>query len=272
MPNRIIRDAILSSERVSSLGWPEEVFYRRLMSIVDDFGRYEANPQLLRSRCYPLQTDNVRAADISRWMAACQKAGLILGYEVAGKQYLEVLNFGQQQRSASKYPPPPPVDINCYQPPANAHLGVSVSEGVSEGGGETRKRATPPAIEGISEDLLADYMVVRTAKKAGKLTDTAVSGLRREADKAGISLEAAIRACCEYGWQGFNAVWYAERQAKAAGTTYAQQAADVRTTTVPAKPGPDPTLARLKADDLITRPPKPEERQKLDEVIQRMRA
>ena len=78
MPNRIVREAILSSERVAALAWPEEVFYRRLMSIVDDYGRTEANAQLLRSRCYPLQTDQVRAADIARWMAACQKAGVIL--------------------------------------------------------------------------------------------------------------------------------------------------------------------------------------------------
>ena len=131
MPNRIVREAILSSEKVASLGWPEEVFYRRVMSIVDDYGRTEANPQLLRSRCYPLQTDNVRTADITRWMAACQKAGLILGYEVAGKRYLEVLNFGQQQRSASKYPHPPDPDIACDQLISDAHLGVSVVEDVS---------------------------------------------------------------------------------------------------------------------------------------------
>lgn len=131
MPNRIIRDAILSSEKMALLGWPEEVFYRRLMSVVDDYGRYEANPQLLRARCYPLQTDAVRAADISRWMAACQKAGLILCYEVSGKCYLEVLKFQQQQRSASKYPAPQSPDIACNHLLANEHLGVSVS--VSEG-------------------------------------------------------------------------------------------------------------------------------------------
>lgn len=120
MPNRIIRDAILTSESVCSLGWPEEVFYRRLMSIVDDYGRHEASVQLLRSRCYPLQTDQVRVADISRWMAACQKAGLILVYEVAGKQYLQLQKFGQQQRSASKCPAPLSSDSNCNQPPASA--------------------------------------------------------------------------------------------------------------------------------------------------------
>jgi hypothetical protein len=143
MPNRIIREAILSSEKVALLGWPEEVFYRRLHSIVDDYGRYEANPQLLRSRCYPLQTDAVRVTDISRWMAACQTAGLILNYAVQGKQYLEVINFGQQQRSASKYPSPPAVDSACNHLLADAHLVVSVSGVVSEGGGGKRASRIP---------------------------------------------------------------------------------------------------------------------------------
>lgn len=151
MPNRIIRDAILSSEKMATLAWPEEVFYRRLMSIVDDYGRYEANPQLLRARCYPLQTDAVRVADISRWMAACQKAGLILDYAVQGKRYLEITNFQQQQRSASKYPAPLASDINCQQTPSNEHLVVSVVgvEGV-----------IGDVIEGVSEKARAPVFVL----------------------------------------------------------------------------------------------------------------
>ena len=54
MPNRVIREGILTSERIEMLGWAEEVFYRRLMSVVDDFGRYYARPALLRAACYPL--------------------------------------------------------------------------------------------------------------------------------------------------------------------------------------------------------------------------
>lgn len=138
MPNRIIREAILSSEAVCSLDWASEVFYRRLMSIVDDYGRYEANEKLLRSKCYPLQTDDVRVADISRWLAACQMAGMILVYRVDGKQYLEITKFGQQQRTASKYPSPddacePLIAIASKEKQvlSNAHLVVSVSEGVS---------------------------------------------------------------------------------------------------------------------------------------------
>lgn len=159
MPNRILRDAILTSERVASLGWATEVFYRRLHSIVDDYGRHEAGHQLLRAKCYPLQTDSVRVADIARWMAECQKSGLILVYGANGKQYLEVCDFGQQLRSASKCPAPPAnashvqpllaIDSNCEQPPANEHLGVSVSVDVSESVSESvppaRKRATRAA-------------------------------------------------------------------------------------------------------------------------------
>jgi hypothetical protein len=137
MPNRILRDAILTSESVAALDWAAEVFYRRVMSVVDDYGRTEAGHQLLRAKCYPLQTDSVRVADIARWMAACQKSGLILVYGVNGKQYLEVCKFGQQVRSASKCPAP---DSSCNQLLADAHLGVSGGVVVSEA-----EREAPPA-------------------------------------------------------------------------------------------------------------------------------
>lgn len=64
---------------------------------------------------------------------------------------------------------------------------------------------------GIPSGLLGDYIAVRKVKKVGPLTETAADMLRREALKAGITLQQAIEACCQYGWGGFNAGWYAER-------------------------------------------------------------
>lgn len=75
-----------------------------------------------------------------------------------------------------------------------------------------RESADALAALGVPPQLLADYMEVRKTKRAGKLTDTAIDGLKREADKAGISLFDAVTACCEYSWIGFNAGWYADRQ------------------------------------------------------------
>lgn len=128
MPNRILREGILTSERVASLNWAEEVFYRRLMSVVDDYGRYTANPKLIRAACYPLIVDKVSDADINKWMAKCAEAGLVSVYSVSAdaddqkgsprcgkpagvsqslqKQYVQLHNFRQQTRTtASKYPP-----------------------------------------------------------------------------------------------------------------------------------------------------------------------
>lgn len=77
---------------------------------------------------------------------------------------------------------------------------------------EKRASAPSPSIPGIADDLLSDFLAVRKDKRAGPLTDTALAGIRREAEKAGLTLEQAITACCEFGWQGFNAGWYADRQ------------------------------------------------------------
>ena len=148
MPNRIVREAILSSEKVSSLSWAEEVLYRRLMSIVDDYGRHEANPKLLRSKCYPMQIDDVSVDQVAKWLTSCQKAEVLMVYQANGKMYLQINNFGQQQRSASKCPAP---DSNCSQSQESAHLGVVVSEVVSVSVSEVDKKdscsepATPPA-------------------------------------------------------------------------------------------------------------------------------
>lgn len=126
MPNRIIREAILSSESVASLGWAEEVFYRRLMSIVDDYGRYEASPKLLRAKCYPMQIDDVTADDVEKWLHGAQKAGLISLYAANGKNYLQINKFQQQTRTASKFPA---IDSECSQMISSAHLDVVVSVG-----------------------------------------------------------------------------------------------------------------------------------------------
>lgn len=107
MPDRILRAKILTSDLVNTLSWPGEVFYRRLMSVVDDYGRYDARVSILRSSLYALKLDKVSDADIVKWMGECSKAGLISVYQVQSKDYLEILQFRQRLRAMkSQYPPP----------------------------------------------------------------------------------------------------------------------------------------------------------------------
>lgn len=108
MPSRLLREGIIDSEAVNKLKPPEEVFYRRLMSVVDDFGRFDGRPSVLRSRLYPLKIDTVREADITCWIAACVKAGLIALYSHDGKPYILFGKLGSPRAKESKFPPPPP--------------------------------------------------------------------------------------------------------------------------------------------------------------------
>lgn len=79
--------------------------------------------------------------------------------------------------------------------------------------GVARKRATAARPDDVAEPVWQDFQRLR-AQKRSPLTDTALAGLRREAAKAGIGLGDALAFCCEQGWQGFNAGWYADRTGK----------------------------------------------------------
>lgn len=86
-----------------------------------------------------------------------------------------------------------------------------------------KKSADAPSIPGISDELLRDFLEVRKAKRAGKLTPTAIKGLEREAAKAGLTLLQAITVCCEAGWQGFRADWYATRTSSGSMPAWREQ-------------------------------------------------
>lgn len=67
--------------------------------------------------------------------------------------------------------------------------------------------------ESVSEQVWNDFTALRTKRRA-PITETALKGIQREAEKAGITLEEALSTCCERGWQGFKAEWYSRATAK----------------------------------------------------------
>ena len=112
MPERMLRDWT-DSEAVDKLSWQAECLFVRLIMKADDYGRYHGNPKLLRSLLFPLK-DGLRDADISRWIAECETAGLLRVYtdKVSGKPFIEIRKFGQRVKECtkSKFPEPPKND------------------------------------------------------------------------------------------------------------------------------------------------------------------
>lgn len=64
----------------------------------------------------------------------------------------------------------------------------------------------------VSQSVWDDFVRHRKGVKA-PLTSTALAGIAREAVKAGVSLEDAMREMCARGWRGFKAEWINKEKA-----------------------------------------------------------
>jgi hypothetical protein len=83
-----------------------KVLFYKLLSVVDDYGRFESDAEMLRRRLYMWEIDRVSDLDVANWLRECYQAELITIYAFGGKRYLEISNFKQQARAKSKYPDP----------------------------------------------------------------------------------------------------------------------------------------------------------------------
>lgn len=77
---------------------------------------------------------------------------------------------------------------------------------------DKRKSATPAKPESVSQSVWDDFLAIRKAKKS-PLTQTALNGIQREADKANMTLDAALSMSCSRGWQSFRADWVTKQGA-----------------------------------------------------------
>jgi uncharacterized protein YdaU (DUF1376 family) len=75
--------------------------------------------------------------------------------------------------------------------------------------------ATP---DGVSESVWQDFVKHRKAKKA-QVTQTVIEGIRKEAHKAGWTLDAALTEIVIRNWQSFKAEWVADTNLSKTGQT-----------------------------------------------------
>lgn len=116
MPNRLIKETIRTSKRINSLSDFEFRAWTYLITYVDDYGRGSADPELLKGFVFPRRKE-VREQDIQRALAALERTGSILLYEVAGEPYFCFPNWSQHQRvqtKKSKYPAPSDDDMSRW--------------------------------------------------------------------------------------------------------------------------------------------------------------
>ncbi|MCO4819823.1 MAG: hypothetical protein KC517_09375 [Bacteroidetes bacterium] len=111
----MIREGLLDSKKFNKLTEEEQMFFVRLMLVVDDYGRYDARPELIKSRCYPVTT-NKDLSDVSKMLSSLDKSQMITLYTVNSKEYLEIIDYNQRLRQKKeKYPSPARADVSIVR-------------------------------------------------------------------------------------------------------------------------------------------------------------
>ena len=116
MGNRILKESIITSRRVSNLTWFERVMFTNLIVTVDDYGVFYADPVLLSRMLFP-RDPGVTEKMVREGLKHLEEQGLILRYAVEGEEYLKLRSWEKHQRlrnSRRKFPAPEEAD----EPPA----------------------------------------------------------------------------------------------------------------------------------------------------------
>lgn len=204
MPQRFLRPGITTSRCWDACSWQAQSFYIRLITLVDDYGRYDADFALLKSHAFPLRED-IRAPQVQKLCEELAANQLADFYKADGKQFVQLKKWQERARSESRFPafdntceqmfadvskcsppkpsPSPSPSISSHKPsPAAAlPLGLQVDEFVSWWGKwleHLRAKRKAPSIH--TQEL-----------QLGRLAEM---GLERAI--------VALRHSMENGWQG----------------------------------------------------------------------
>lgn len=89
---------------------------------------------------------------------------------------------------------------------------------ISDAQAKPARTSTPKLVkpEGVSDQVWDEYQAFKRKVSKGCCTQRMIDKVVREAEKAGISTEAAMVYQLEQGWTGFEAEWYLNRQQRTA--------------------------------------------------------
>lgn len=214
MPSRILREGLLTSDRVALLSGDSERLYVRLLLIVDDFGLCDGRPEIIKARAFPL-TPAVTCADITAWVDAVEGAKLGERYTVAGKPYLHIFDTRQRRRANTPKFPLPPALVG-EPAPDDGHLSAERgpprprAEAGSKAGSKAEsgvKRGKLPPMDPRPEFLPLEWEEFETHRQSIKkpMTELARSKAVKQLGEwalQGYDIAKIINSSIQNGWTG----------------------------------------------------------------------
>lgn len=107
MPQRFLKPGIRNSERWNSASPWAQSLYIRILTLVDDYGRYDGRNAVIWSECFAIWNDlnpksTVSPQDCAGFCSELLRAKLVDFYENEGKKCLQVLQWTERVRDGSK--------------------------------------------------------------------------------------------------------------------------------------------------------------------------
>ena len=255
MPTRYLKPGIRDSESIEKLSHIAETLYYRLLVTVDDFGRYDARPSMVKAACFPIK-DSINAQKTEVLLKELAQHGLIEIYIDNDKPYLQMTKWDNVPRAKeSKYPANPHNATQVYADVCNTHTDVPLTETKTKTKTETKTIEAP---DGVSPEVWDSFVKQRKVARA-VITETVIKTIKFEAEKAGWTLEMALAECAARGWRGFKADWVMAKP----------NPADNIRLTVPPSNEPDPALEKIKADEKKATPMPDHIRKYIAEVVRK---
>lgn len=105
MPQRFLRPGITNSDGWNAISWQAQSFFIRILTLVDDYGRYDGRLAILHAHCFALRSD-VTIKQTAGFRSELQESGLATVYIVDAKEFIQLSKWQERARGNSKYPDP----------------------------------------------------------------------------------------------------------------------------------------------------------------------
>lgn len=240
---RTIKPEFWQNEQLAGLSEHARLLAIALLNHADDEGYFLANQALVRAACFPFEEHSKKVLGSIQELSSI---GYIEVRECSGKAIGFICKFLIHQR-IDKPQKSKLVDIfqaNTMENTDSANIpgtfqersrnsprlerkgkeqgnGMEVEKETEVGNGISLPQAAdivkcPPS---VNEGTWNDWLGVRKRKRGGPVTQSVFSMLKREADKAGVSLQDAVFTCAAKNWINYDSTWVA---GKSQQKTFAQ--------------------------------------------------
>lgn len=203
MPTRYLKPGIRDSDRIEAVLEPDaEILFYRLLIVVDDFGRTDARPLMVKSECFPIRM-RVSADNCMQWLKMLDSARLIGLYEVNGKPYLQIAKWDNKPRAmTSKYPEP---SADVYNRMQMLPVTVTVTVTVTETKTGTETKHEQPQFELPDWIDKQDWDLWIKTRKGKKMIPAQMQAQVNKLDAwrlNGIDHAQALKDAAAAGWSG----------------------------------------------------------------------